>query len=555
MTPPTSSTEPPIPREAITDLAKALNRSMDGWDRTPPRWVSPAPDVVGAAFDVGAVVKVVGQLRAMPHTAGRWGGTAFDPEPWQIVWVLAPVFGWKYPNGLRIVREVWLEIPRKNGKTSLSARLALVLLVGDGEWGAEVYAAAGSRDQAGFVFEPAKTVAEKSKALKGKVEVLTRLIRAPRTGGVFRVLSKAGDLAYGANVHGAVVDEIHVHKDRELLDALSTGTAAREQPLVVQITTADDGDETTIYAEKHGDAIDLAEGRAIDPAVFVAIFAAEAHDDPFDEATWLKANPNYPISPTKEFLETEARKARSRPSALPKFKRLHLNLREADNARRVDWDWTASAGMVVEDKLRAQRCWGGLVTRSAQALTALAWTFRSPERADHFWTLWRHFVPETGFESLLERTNNLAEGWRAAGKLTVTAGNVIDVDAHVAQIRSDAERFDVAELAYDPNGTIGIVTPFVEEERFTLIPVYANTPGSAIVDWEGLVGAARYEHGANPLVAWQMANLVLKETTGGISKIDPKASHDVVPGAVAAELALRRALLDVNEGPNEAWSF
>lgn len=541
----------PIPRVALKALEEDLRRSLKGWDRCPPKWVSPPPgkSVKGAYFDVSSVVRVVEQLRAMPHTAGKWGGTPFDPEPWQVVWVLAPVFGWKYPNGMRIVRELWKEIPRKAGKTSLASRLALILLAGDQEWGAEVYAAAGAREQAGFVFEPAKVVAEKSAALKGRVEVLSRVIRAPRTGGVFRVLSKAGDLAFGANVHGGVIDEIHVHKTRELIDAISTGTAAREQPLVIFITTADDGDETSIYAEKHGHAIDLAEGRQVDPSVFAVIWAADRSDDPFSEKTWRKANPNYPITPTKEFLQTEARKAKARPSSLPKFLRLHLNVRMADEGKRVDWDWMASAGSVVETKLKGQKCWGGLVTRTAQDLTAIAWTFRSPDKGhgDEWWTLWRHFLPGDRFASLLERTNGAAEQWKRQGWIRFTEGDVIDVAAHLEQIREDSGRFEVQEFAYDPNGAIGIVSSLIEEDRFTVVPIYANTPGSALIDWEGLVRAEKYRHGANPVVAWQMGNLVLRESASGVTKVDPKASHDVVPGAVAAEMALRRALLAVEK--------
>lgn len=550
----TSSTaDPPIPRSAIAELETALGRSLDGWDRCPPRHVTPSPGegVEGAYFDVAAVVKVVQQLQAMPHTAGRWARTPFDPEPWQIVCILAPVFGWKYATGYRIVRTLYVEIPKKNGKTSLAARLALILLAGDGEWGAEVYAGAGSRDQAGFVFEPAKTVVEKSPALSGKLQVLAAVIRAPRTGGVFRVLSKAGDLSQGANVHGGVLDELHVYKDRSLIDAIEKGTAAREQPLIVIITTADDGGEGTIYVEKHGYVIALAERRATNPGTYGVIWSAEVTDDPFDEKTWIKANPNYPISPTKAFLENQASIAKVRPSALPAFLRLHLNVRVADEGQRVDWNWAASAGMVVEDKLKGRQCWGGLVTRSTQDLTAIAWTFRSPEKTNEWWTIWRHFIPESSLAALNERTNFEADGWRRSKKLIVTEGNVIDLEAHLEQLRTDSVRFDVRELGFDPNGAIGIVQPIESEDRFTCVAMNSNSASSAVVDWEALVRGKRYRHGGNPIVTWQMSNVVLRETQGEVVKIGSKISHDVVPGVVAAEIALRRALLGREEPSSE----
>lgn len=545
--------EPPIPRPAIAQLEKLLGRSLEGWDVCPPRHSSPSPGlgVEGAWFDVEEAARTVRQLRDMPHTAGRrWAGHPFEADPWQVVWIIAPVFGWKGPDGTRIVREVWDEIPRKNGKTTLSARLGIKLLAGDGELGAEVYAAAGSRDQAGFMLKPAKDVATRSPRLRRRLQVLTSLIRHPSSGSFFRVLSKAGDLAHGANVHGGLIDEIHVHKDRGLIDAIESGTGARDQPLIIYTTTADEGDDNTIYGELHKRALGLATGDLVDPSTYVVIWCADRDADPFDEATIRAANPGYPNAPTADFIARKILKAQQTPSYLPTFKRLYLNIRAAEVGRRPEWDWADSAGMVDEAKLKGRPCWGGLVTRSAQDLTALCWTFRSPDKDDEWWAVWRHFLPEDRFRSLLERTNQGAEVWRNEGRLILTEGNVIDVGRHLAQIREDAKRFDVRQLAYDPNGAIGIVSHLAEADEMKTIPIYANTPSTAMADWEGLVRARKYVHGMNPVMAWQMqSNLMLKETTGGVTKIDPKASHDVVPGVVAAEMALRRALLDVEGEP------
>lgn len=547
-----TGTEPPIPRGAIAKIEKAIGSSLQGWDDCPPKYVSPSPGegVEGAFFDVEAVAKVIRQLRDMPHTEGRrWAGTPFEPAPWQVVWILAPVFGWKRPSDedpqllVRIVNEVWDEIPRKNGKTSLSARLGLILLAGDGELGAQVYAAAGSKEQARFAFDPAKAVAERAPKLKGKLQVLTNVIRAPQVGGLFRVLSKASELAHGANVHGGLIDEIHVHKDRGLIDAIESGTGAREQPLILYTTTANDGDDNTIYGELHLRAVRLATGSNVDPTTYVVIWAADKTDDPFAEETIRKSNPNYPESPSRGYIARKILKARTTPSYLPTFLRLTHNIRQAEEGKRVDWQWMDSAGMVVETKLKGQKCWGGLVTRTAQDLTAIAWTFRSPDKPDDWWTLWRHFMPEAAFGSLLERSNGEAESWKSSKLIWFTEGNVIDLDAHLAQIRADAKTFDVQELGYDPNGAIGIISKLVEDDAFTVVPIYANTPGSALVDLEGLVRGKRYAHSMNPVMAWQVNNLVLRESAGGVTKIDPKLSTDVVPGAVAAEMALRRALL------------
>lgn len=554
---------PPIPVEALEELRRKLPKgvSLKGWADCRPRYVSPSPGegVEGAFFDVDAVVHVVKRLYEMPHTKGRWGGSPFVPSPGQIVWILAPVFGWKHPAApggnrelVRIVREVWYEVPRKAGKSTLIARIGLVLEAADGEWGAEVYSAAGSIDQAGFVFEPAKTVAERMKtAGTASFEVLSKLIKYQNTGSIFRVLSKAGDLAHGANVHGGIIDEIHVHKSRDLIDAITTGTGAREQPLIFYATTADDGDDTSIYGELHNRAIKLSGGTERNPASYAVIWAADREDDPFDEATWAKANPHYPETPSKAYLEMEAAKARSTPSLLPTFKRLHLNVRTAATSEEADWDWAEAGGLPLEDKLDGRPTWGGLVMASATELAYVHWLFRSPEDPEHWWALWRIFLPEERLGDLNDRTNNHASAWVDAGYIKLTEGDVVDGDAVLKQIRTDAGKFNVKELAFDPSGSMGVVQPLQTEARFTLVPIFGNTGGGALVDFEGLVRSRHYEHGANPVIAWNYANLRLRDTATGSVKIDRKGSLVKVDGLVAAEFALRRALLTI-ERPRDA---
>src|SRR4051812_1861742 len=189
----------------------------------PPLIETPVPsNVSGAWFDQKAVDRVVAALKGLRHTKGRWSGRALELDPWQLEHIVSPVFGWKHPDGSRIIRTVWIEVPRKNGKSTLSSGLAIVLLVADGELGAEVYAAAASRDQARIVHEAAKNMITKAPRLRGKLKLLKDVITVPRTGGVFRALSKAADIAHGLNVSGAVVDEVHIHKSRDLIDALES---------------------------------------------------------------------------------------------------------------------------------------------------------------------------------------------------------------------------------------------------------------------------------------------------------------------------------------------
>lgn len=548
-----STIDPPFPAEVLPELETLLGRSLEGWEDRAPTFYAPPPGdgVKGSWFDVAAVVRVVNQLRAMPHTKGRWRGAAFEPEAWQIVWIIAPVFGWKTADGLRIVTEVWDEIPRKNGKTTLSARLGLILLAGDGEYGAEVYAAAGSKEQAGFMFEPAKAVAEHSAALKPKLQVLSSVIRAKKTGGIFRVLSRAGDLAHGANVHGGLIDEIHVHKDRGLIDAIDSGTGAREQPLIIYTTTANDGDDQTIYGELHGRALRIARGEATDPSTWVVIWCALPGEDPFAEATIQRVNPNYPVSPSKAYIDRKIRKAQDTPTWLPTYKRLHLNVQTALDA--AAWagaeGWRECGGMVPLEKIKGKRAWVGMVSASSTDLTSIAIVTKNPEGSG-WWALWRWFIPEESFPMLVQRTDGGAQVWRDEKRLTVTEGDVTDVAAHTETIRQIAKTYDVVQLAYDPNGAVGVISPLVDELDDRLLQVYATNPGSALLDWERLLRSKEFNHGGDPIAAWQVPHLRVKEASTSIVKIDRRASTENVSGIAAAELALRRALIDVEKPPS-----
>lgn len=556
---PASSVDPPFPIADLPELETKLyprgDRSLEGWEAKAPRYSSPSPGegVEGAWFDVDAVVRVVEQLRAMPHTTGRWRGTPFEPEAWQVVWILAPVFGWKDADGLRIVNELWDETARKSGKTALSARLGLVLLAGDGEYGAEVYAAAGSKEQAGFAFTPAKSVAESAPKLKSRLRVLAGVIRHPKSGSLFRVLSKAGDLAHGANVHGALIDEIHVHKDRGLIDALDSGTGAREQPLIIYTTTANDGDKQTIYGELHGRAVRLALGEITDATVYVVIWCAEATDDPFSLESIAKANPNYPMTPSRAYIEKKIRKAQDTPSWLPTYKRLYLNIPAAAavQASPLTELWVNGGGMVPDEKIKGKRCWGGLVCASTTDLSALCWVFRNPEGSGYWWR-WRWFIPTDSLGDLDRRTNGEASSvWVPEKRLTLTEGGSIDLDAHVARITADGQLFDVQQLAYDPNGATGVVTPLMEAGGIDCVPLYATSSGSAHVDMERLFRAKEANHGGDPIAAWQVHHLRVKDAATGVVKIDRRESTDNVFGLVAAEMGLRLALMDIEKTPGK----
>jgi phage terminase large subunit-like protein len=252
----------------------------------------------------------------------------------------------------------------------------------------------------------------------------------PASGSYFAVVASVGDLIHGANIHGAVIDELHVHKTRDVVDAVETGTGARDQPLIVIITTPDDGKPGTIYAERRKYVEQLARGAIADPAQYGVVWAvaeSEAHLrqlglDPFGEEAQRRANPGFGVSPTKAFLASEAAAARENPAAYARYLRLHLGIRTKQATRYIRLeDWDESAGVVDEAALAGLECHGGLDLASVSDVAALCWLF--PDRAaDTYRALWRFYLPEAALSDLDRRTAGAAQAWADAGWITVTPG-------------------------------------------------------------------------------------------------------------------------------------
>lgn len=518
----------------------------------PPKFKTPEPrDLDGARFDPERVDKVLRAFNALTHTKGRWAGRPLTPDPWQVAYILAPVYGWVRRNDAgnwaRIIRSEYVDIPRKNGKTTIAGGQAIYLTAADGEAGAEVYALAASEKQARYCFDPVKALAQKSSKLRRHVKALRDRIVHAKSGSYFAVASALADLIHGANVHGAVIDELHVHRTRDLVDAVETGTGAREQPLVVMLTTADESRQGTIYAEKRNYCESLARGALYDPTFYGVIFGCEDEDDPFAEETWRKANPGYGISPTKEFLESEANKARQTPANLARFLRLHLGLRTKQSTKYIKLaDWDRNAGTVDELALAGRECFTGLDLGSVSDLAALCHLF--PDGDDGFDAIWRIWAPAENLRELDRRTAGNATVWAAGGWLTLTEGNVIDYDAIRAQITADLDTFAVKDIAYDSWDATQLVNDLVADGapmspiRQGFATLSAPTKSLQRLLMKGTPERPRLRHGGNPVMRWMIDNLAVAMDPAGNVKPDKAKGADKIDGVSALVNAFERTL-------------
>lgn len=530
----------------------------------PPLVKTPEPrDAPGAVFDPGRVDRVLAAFRRLVHTQGRWTGKPFIPDPWQVAYVIAPVFGWirwddEADGYVRIINVLYVDIPRKNGKSSLSGGIAIYLTCADGESGAQVVTAATSENQAGFVFGPIKQLAERSPALAPHVKAHQKRVVHTASGSYVAVIASVGDAQHGANLHGAVVDELHLHKTPDLVEAIETGTGSRTQPLVVFITTADAGKPNTIYARKRERIESLAAGTVRDETTYGVIWACGRDDDPHAEETWRKANPGFGISPTRAYLLRKSNEAKQSPADLALFQRLHLGLRTKQVTKYVTLEeWDRNAGMVVEPDLAGRVAYGGLDLGSTSDLTSLCWVF--PDGGGGFDVLWRYWAPEASLGALDKRTAGSASVWVRRGWLVLTPGNVTDYGFVKARVVADLDVFGVRELGFDPwnataltNDLLAEGAPMVEVRQgyASLSPALKEIKRLLA---EGTADRPRLRTGGNPVSRWMADNLAVAMDPAGNVKPDKGTAADKIDGISALVTAMSRAMHHRDHGAPTLW--
>jgi phage terminase large subunit-like protein len=521
----------------------------------PPAIKTPEPSSVrGARFDAGRVDHVIASFRRLRHVKGRFAGQPFEPDCWEVAYYLAPVFGWVAKSRdtgelARIITTAYVDVPRKNGKTTLAGGTAVYLTGADNEPGAQVICAATTREQARFAFDPIKQLVGGSPALGKHFQAMQHKIVHKPSGSYFQPVANVGDAQHGADLHGYVVDELHLHKTGALIEALETGTGSRVQPLGLFITTADSGRRHTPYDEKRAYVERLARGSLKDPTWYGVVFAAGRDDDPFAESTWRKANPGYGISPTKRYMSTRAKQARNSPVDLASFQRLHLGLRTKQEYRYLELDaWDRNASIVDVSRLAGRKCWGGLDLGATSDLTALVWVFPADEPGA-FEVLARAWAPADSIPQLDDRTARAASLWVKQGWLMTTPGNVTDYDYIKAAIDRDRDAFLVQEIAYDRWNAQQIVNDLITAGA----PMVQHGQGFASMSAPTkdlqrlmLIGTEQkpiIRHGGNPLLRWTVDNFAVAMDPAGNVKPDKLNCSDKIDPVVALIMGLGRALV------------
>lgn len=488
-------------------------------------------------YDKAAADKVVLFIeKYCTHVKGELAGQPLILEKWQKKEIIEPLFGWKRPDGFRKYRVCYVELPKKNGKTIVASAIALYLLTADGEKGAEIYAAAGEKTQASFCFDAAGVMVKQNPSFEQNgVKLWANSISVERTNNFFKPLSATADTKHGGNVHGVLFDELHIQKDRKLYDALQTGTANRQQPLIFIITTAGVKSPTEFGWEMHRYAMDVKEKAIIDETFLPVIYGAEDEDNIHSEKTWKKCNPNYGISVRKDFMLQQSEKAKKELTFLNSFKRFHLNIwtsSESAFIRLADWD-LCNKKPVEENDFVGKVCTAGLDLGATSDFTALVLVDEDLNVLPYFW------IPK---DRILDRKyGDQIMRWVEQGYITATEGNITDYNFMEAKIKELASKFIIREIAYDPYNKAKTISDLTEAG----IPMVEFRQGflsmsPATKELERKILLKEINHGGNPVLKWMCNNMSIKTDPAGNIKPDKESSHDKIDGMVALLMALGR---------------
>ncbi|MFN0197333.1 MAG: terminase large subunit [Planctomycetaceae bacterium] len=477
---------------------------------------------------------------------GKRQGEPFTLLDFQREEIVMPLFGWEMPDGHRRFRKAYITMAKKNGKSALLHALGLYMGFGDGEQAALVMCVANSKDQAKNVFDDMEYSATHCEELSHVLTVF-RSEKSIRDDSSNEVKAMVGvpKLVEGKNAYCIIADELHCWTGRHLWDAVRFAGSARDEPLLIMITTAGD-DTSSVCYEQYDYAKDVLKGKINDPHYFGAIWEAGPDDNPTAVATIKKANPGYDLVLNAKQIKDEALEATRTPTGMASFRRYKLNQWVSAGASLLpDKVWGACGDDDFDETLLLDRpCYGGFDLAKIHDTTAFALAFE-PIEADPFVRIVVYFwLPADSADRLTEQQGDIIpwRHWEAEGAVTLTAGDVCDYGIVKRDIGELASKFNLVEFAYDPyqaeSVTQDINTQYgIPRHEFRQTPKNYAEPVEEFIRL-CLLGELRHQN--NPVMNHQVGNAVVAR---GLIQKPTKNDHRKVDGVQAAIMALGRLML------------
>lgn len=460
-------------------------------------------------FDSDKIDNVINFISHLTLTTGKFHGKPFTLQPFQI-FILSSIYGFYHKDDkTRVIRECYIQLARKSGKTAFAAAIALYEFIASGESQSEVVFAANSFPQADLAFSMVKDYLTFLDPKKKMFKTYRDTIKFPMTKSKMKVVSADASRLDGLNCAAAIQDEYHAATTSAVKDVLQDSMGMRVQPLMITITTAGFDLSGPCYQLRQT-CIDILEEKSEDDSMFIAIYEPDINDDIEDVNTWRKAQPNLGVTVTEKYLRLQLKKAQNGVS-LTEFKTKLLNI------------WVSSAiGEWIPKKyidkcthkwelseMFGTQCIIGIDLAATSDLTAIS-ILVVDEDSQKYYLKWKCYIPESALQESPNKEKY--KQWRDMGILTITHGNVTDYQYIIDDIAEINKVVPVLNIAYDAwNSTFAIIkltelgfecTPFSQSIGFQ------NKPTRFM---ELLVRSGRAVIDDNPIARWCYGNCVVRE--------------------------------------------
>lgn len=505
-------------------------------------------------YDQNAASRPVRFIELLKHSKGEWAGQNLRLEGWQH-FATCCLFGWKRKdNKRRRYRKAYIQVARKNGKTTWAAGIGNYCFLADGEAGAECYTAATKREQATLAHKEAELQIRGNEDLAMLVQIYKLNLSIPTTGAKFVPLSSDSKTQDGLNPHFALIDEYHAHPTDELLEVLKTGMGARAQPLLLTITTAGFDVSSPCHLE-YEYCCDVLEGIKTDDQFFGIVYTLDQGDDWADPAVWIKANPNLGVSVYPDFLRSQVDEALKSPQKQNHVKVKNLNMwTQAETRWMTDESWMACGDWYDDSELAGRECYGALDLSTSLDITALVFDFPPVADGEPHKTITRFYMPAENVMEKERKDKVPYSAWINDKLITATPGNVIDYDYIEHDIMEIRSKYQILEIAFDPWNSSAIVN-HLTEAGLTMVPIRQQFSGMASFtkQFERSVLGHQLAHRGHPILRWMMSCCEIKsDRQGNIMPMKPERqkSGKRIDGIVAWIMAHGRSLL--NEGDSQS---
>lgn len=449
-------------------------------------------------------------IEHLTFSTGKWMGKPFVLQPWQKDFI-SKLFGTINDDGTRQYRQAIVFIPRKNGKTELGAAIALYMLCADGEKGAQVYSVASTRDQASNVFKAASIMVKNNRALSRLIKVnrsSKQMLYSPLEC-VYKVLSSDAGAQHGLNSSCCIFDETHEQKSRELWDVMTTSMGAREQPLMISISTV--GSDTSSFAyELYDYAKKIKDGIIQDDTVLPLIYGIDESDDWTDPKIWAKANPNYNVTITEKFFNAECKQAIDVVSKQNAFRQLYLN-QWVNQSKRwinlIDYEQCENNKVPLEEQLRTSDLFiGGDLSKKID-LTSISC----------YWPEYHYlrnisFIPADNVREKEKLDKANYSSWIQQGYVIPTTGNVVDYE-YIRKIINDyAKNYKLQMIGFDPWNALDVMIKLEQEDGLPVIEIRQGyrTLSPACKELEALIVSHQLIVDKNPCLKWSINNVAIE---------------------------------------------